>query len=46
MNVEIRRKNVITLLGNNEDAQFHFWEHMNRNQTFLLDSHRSFICGV
>ncbi len=25
-------------------AQFHFWEYINRNLTFLLDSHRPFIC--
>jgi hypothetical protein len=28
-------------------AQFHFWEYINRNQTFRLDSHnRPFICSV
>jgi hypothetical protein len=26
--------------------QFHFWEYTNRNQTFILDSHRQFICSV
>ncbi len=26
--------------------QFHFWEYINGNQTFLLDSHRPFICSV
>jgi hypothetical protein len=26
--------------------QFHFWECINRNQTFILDSHRpSFAAG-
>ncbi len=29
--------------GNKEAAQFHFWETINRNQTFILDSHRTFI---
>jgi hypothetical protein len=24
--------------------QFHFWEYINGNQTFILDSHRPFIC--
>ncbi len=27
-------------------AQLHFWEYINRNQTFILDSHRPFICSV
>ncbi len=27
-------------------CQFHFWEYINRNQTFILDSHRSFIFSV
>jgi hypothetical protein len=27
-------------------VQFHFWEYINRNQTFILDSHRHFICSV
>jgi hypothetical protein len=26
--------------------QFHFWEDINRNQIFILDSHRPFICSV
>ncbi len=25
--------------GNNEAMQFHFWEYMNRNQTYVFDSH-------
>ncbi len=32
--------------GNNEAAQFHFWENINLNQTFILDSHRPFICSA
>ncbi len=24
--------------------QFHFWEYINGNQIFILDSHRPFIC--
>jgi hypothetical protein len=27
-------------------GQFHFWEYINRNQTFIMVSHRSFILGV
>jgi len=29
-----------------EAAQLHFWEYINRNQTFILDSHRPFIWSV
>ncbi len=25
--------------------QFHFWEYISLNQTFILDSHRTFICS-
>ena len=32
--------------GNDETAQFYFWEYIKRNQTFILDSHRPFICSV
>ena len=27
-------------------VQFHFWEYVNRNQTFILDFHPTFICSV
>ncbi len=26
-------------------TQFHFWEYINGNQPFILDSHRPFICS-
>jgi hypothetical protein len=30
----------------NRTEQFHFSEYINRNQTFIMDSHRPFICSV
>jgi hypothetical protein len=27
-------------------AQFHFWEYIKGNPTFILDSHRPFICSA
>jgi hypothetical protein len=32
--------------GNKEVSQFHFWEHINWNQTFILDSQQPFICSA
>ncbi len=32
--------------GNNKAAQLHFWEYINLNQTFILDSDQPFICSV
>jgi hypothetical protein len=32
--------------GSWEAAQFHFWEYLNGNQTFILDSRRPFIFSV
>jgi hypothetical protein len=46
MSVGIERQNIIILFGNNVDAQLHFWEYINGNQTFILDSHRPFICSA
>jgi hypothetical protein len=46
MNVGIGRQNIVILSGNKEAAQSHFWEYINGNQTFILDSHRpSFAVG-
>jgi hypothetical protein len=35
-----------SVLENHEVLKFHFWEYINRNQTFILDFHRPFICSV
>jgi hypothetical protein len=44
MSVEIGRQNIIIL--EITTAQFHFWEYINGNQTFIVDSHRPFICSA
>jgi hypothetical protein len=28
------------------EITFHFWEYINGNQTFILDSHRPFVCSA
>jgi hypothetical protein len=35
-----------SVLEKNEVAQFHFLKYINQNQTFILDSHRTFIYSV
>jgi hypothetical protein len=55
MSIRIRKEFTRTLQGKFHLSisflgiarpQFHFWEYINGNQTFLLDCHRSFICSV
>ncbi len=45
MNLEIGRQNII-ILFHNKVEQFQFWEYINRNRTFILDSYRPFIYNV
>jgi hypothetical protein len=39
MSVWTEREISIILFWKYKPAQFHFWEYMNGNQTFILDSH-------
>jgi hypothetical protein len=43
MSVGTGRQNIIILFWK---QKFHFWEDVNGNDTFILDSHRPFICRV
>ncbi len=43
MSVGTGRLNIIILFWK---YQFHCWEHINGNQTVILDSHRPFICSA
>ncbi len=43
MSVGTGRQNIMIMFWK---EQFHFWEYINVNQTFISDSHRPFICSV
>jgi hypothetical protein len=43
MSVGTGKQNIIILFWK---SQFHFWENINGNQSFILDSHPPFICSV
>jgi hypothetical protein len=43
MSVGTGKLNIIILFWK---YQFHCWKYINDNQTFILDSHRPFICSV
>jgi hypothetical protein len=40
------REHYNSVLEIKEAAQFYFWEYVNGNQTFILDSHQSFNCSA
>ncbi len=43
MSVGLGGQNITILFWK---EQFHFWEYINGNQTFILDYHRPFICSA
>jgi hypothetical protein len=44
MSVGTGRQNMLILVF--LKITVHFWEYINGNQTFILNSHRPFICSV
>jgi hypothetical protein len=46
MRVGFGRQNIIICFGNNEAEQFHFWEYINGNQTFILVFYWPFVCSA
>jgi hypothetical protein len=44
--LEMVERTLWLCFGHKEAAHFHFWEYINGNQTFKLDSHRPFICSA
>ncbi len=45
-NWEAEHYNSVLEIRRLHTAQFHFWEYINGKQTFILDSHRPFICSA
>jgi hypothetical protein len=45
-NLKTEHYNSVLEIRRLHSAQFHFWEYINGNQTFMFDSHRPFICSV
>ncbi len=43
MSVGTGRQNIIIIFWKKQN---HFWEYINGNQTFILDSHQPFICSA
>ncbi len=42
---KLEDRTLFFCFGNNLAEQYHFWEYINGNPTFIVDSHLPFICS-